>query len=146
MKKIEIENSLNDELEKQLNILAAYFEKTDDVNETSSSLERSEEWFKKFSNNHKEHNIYAYYIKSVGVWELFYLGQTHSDYSIQRMRQHLIKASKTTNSKLAELKNIDELGFKSIIIEPQELRHYFEIMLIQKLKPDHKNLSNKLLK
>jgi hypothetical protein len=146
MTTIKIEETFNDHLKKHLLFAVNYFQSQEDIKLIATIADRNEEWLKKNANDYKGHNIYAYYIKIGSFWELFYLGQTHSKYSIQRMRQHLIKASKTTSSKLKDFKNIDELGFKSITIDPQELRHYFETMLIQELRKNHKYLSNNLLK
>jgi hypothetical protein len=92
-----------------------------------------------------EHNVYGYYIKNERkVWVLVYIGQTHSKYYLRRMNQHLIKKSHGTFSKLKEFEK-QEIGFKAIRIDIQELRHYFEILLIERfksVKAEHINLSN----
>jgi predicted nuclease of restriction endonuclease-like RecB superfamily len=146
MLNIEIEETFKSSLESHLNRAIEYFQSKDDIKLLPGIANRNDDWLKKESNDYKPHNVYAYYIKVNGFWELSYLGQTDSKYAKQRMSQHLIKASKTTTSKLAEFKEKEELGFKSIVVEPQELRHYFETLLIQKLRQNNKHLSNKLLK
>lgn len=84
-------------------------------------------------------NIYGLLTKtSNSKWELRYVGQRKSKDITQRLRQHLITKHSKTGSQLEkvkkELKTDLQIGVKLISVMPNELRHYYEVKLLQDIK------------
>ena len=84
-------------------------------------------------------NIYCLYTRIDQVWNLIYVGQRKRGAIRARLRQHLIKKHVRTGSKLQKISNHLENGFsmglKTISIDPDELRQYYENKLIMDFKP-----------
>ncbi len=93
-----------------------------------------------FKSNYKRRdnrpNLYGLLTKEPNIkdWQLRYVGQTKAKDIRQRLRAHLFKRNNRTGAKLASvnnaLENGLEIGIKLMIINPEELRSYYEAKLL----------------
>lgn len=84
-------------------------------------------------------NIYCLYILENESWKLVYIGQRKRIAIRERLRQHLVKKHIRTGSKLSNvtdhLNRKIMIGLKTISVDPDELRQYYENKLIKDFKP-----------
>ena len=88
----------------------------------------------------KKGGVYLIFTKhsNTSNWSPVYLGQTKSNYSRQRLRNHLFKKDPRTGSQLGNIKKSlsrkHVIGVNFIEIVPEILRHAVEEVLIKKHK------------
>jgi hypothetical protein len=83
-------------------------------------------------------NLYSIFAYENNIWVLKYIGETKKSISRTRLRNHLIKKHDKTGSKLAKVNELlaqnIKIGIKSIKLNHEELRLYFEEKLINSFK------------
>jgi hypothetical protein len=149
--KITISVKLINELECNVTKYAEYFtQKNNDdyIFVTKDERKLGKDKGKKFEKLHekfgdKKHNLYAFYFFESGDWVLKYIGQSKGEYFYQRMKQHFFQPHPKTNSIYNKIMNEKKIAVKSICVNPEELRQYYEQRLIQLLDPCLNNHSRK---
>lgn len=114
-------------LDEEFEFLKSFFEKGNpefiEINKENAN--------KTIDDINKLFNIYVVYDeKNI----MKYVGQSKKKYCLQRLKQHFVKKSEKTNSIYNKIKEGRTYRVKVCIIEPEELRHYFEIKLIREFK------------
>ncbi|WP_313057868.1 hypothetical protein [Pseudomonas rhodesiae] len=82
-------------------------------------------------------NIYALWKREEGkTWQLMYIGQRSFKSGWSRIAEHLFKKSKSTQSKLLEVRAViesgAEIGITAILVEPDSMRLAIEEKLINR--------------
>ena len=79
-------------------------------------------------------NLYAIFVGEGGRWTAMYVGQRKRDKLGERIRQHLVKQSENTSSKLSQVRcavaNGKKIGISYVLIEPECLRRFVEESII----------------
>jgi len=109
------------------------------INYQSSDPEKAEEANMDFLNKiSRKGGVYLIFTRNSNTndWLPIYLGQTKSNYSRQRLRNHLFKKDPRTGSQLENVKDSllkkHSIGVNFVEIVPEILRHSVEEVLIKK--------------
>lgn len=87
-------------------------------------------------------NLYGLCTKEIDAaqWDLRYIGQRKAKDIKQRLYQHLIKKHEDTGAQLdqitTELRKGNLVGIKLLCVVPDELRHYYEELLLKDITTD----------
>ncbi|MDD9180781.1 MULTISPECIES: hypothetical protein [Aliivibrio] len=116
----------------------------DDINDLSLNSNINDERIK--NEVVKGANIYALWVrgKSCSEWTPMYVGQRTESKIIERIKQHLFKKPKQTQSKLSKVENVvskgSSIGITTIHVSPDPLRLSIEDQIIYQNTPTGKVL------